>query len=235
LTTDTQFSSNRATGVGIRQTVANGFNVGAAVSSNVDTKDATADVKTGTGYTLNADYANGPLSLAAATQKTKTTLLAVAEIANANAALGSTCTKAVAVSDKDTTTSIIAASYDLGMAKLFAQFGTVKTDDNGVASSIVVGEGKRTAQTFGLQVPMGNVTLAASVSGGSKTESFKAANAGEKRDFTGYGVGARYALSKRTMAYVNYGSSTLKAGSNTTNFGSEVKNTEAAIGLAHNF
>lgn len=235
LTTDIQFSSNRATGVGISQAISKELTVGAAVSSNVDTKDATTDVKTGTGYTLNANYANGPLAIAAATQKSNTSLNSVAEITNGNAALGSTGTKAVAQSDKDTTTSIVAASYDLGMAKLFAQFGTVKTDDNGVANSIVVGEGKRTAQTFGLQVPMGNVTLAASVSSGSKTESFKAASNGEKRDFTGYGVGARYALSKRTMAYFNVGSSTLKAGSNTTNFGSEVKNTETAIGLAHNF
>ncbi len=72
LTTDAQFSSNRATGLGISQAISKELTVGAAISRNVDTKDATTDAKTATGYTLNASYANGPLSIAAATQKTNT-------------------------------------------------------------------------------------------------------------------------------------------------------------------
>jgi predicted porin len=217
LTTDSQFSSNRSTGVGIRQEVAKGFNVGASLSNNVDTKDATADNKIATGYLINADYANGPLSLAAAYQVSNTT----------------TATSLTPSVNRDLTTTILGAKYALSMATLFATYGQVKTDD--VATATAVGEGKRTAYNVGVQVPMGNVTLAALYSGGNKQEATLAANAGQKRDYKGYGIGARYALSKRTMAYVNYGTSKLEAGSNAANFGSEVKNTQTAIGLAHNF
>jgi predicted porin len=73
------------------------------------------------------------------------------------------------------------------------------------------------------------------MSAGNKTEAAAAAKEGEKRDFTGKGLGARYALSKRTLAYVNYGTSTLKAGSVAADFGKEVKNTQTAIGLVHSF
>jgi predicted porin len=237
LTTDSTFSSNRATGVGIRQAVAKGFNVGAAVSSNVDTKDATTDVKTATGYTLNADYANGPLSLAAATQKTKTTANAVSAVAfvfdTTTGGVTSAGKAAVAQKDLDTTTTILAAKYALSTATLFTTFGTVKSDDNGVANTVVKGEGKRSMYNVGVQVPMGNVTLAALYSGGNIQQA-AGTTAGEKRDYKGYGIGARYALSKRTMAYVNYGTSKLEAGATAATY-KEVKNTETAIGLAHNF
>jgi predicted porin len=86
---------------------------------------------------------------------------------------------------------------------------------------------------MGVQVPMGNVTLAALYSGGTVTQA-AATTAGEKRNYTGYGIGARYALSKRTLAYVNYGSSTLDAGATAASY-KEVKNTQTAIGLLHNF
>ncbi len=216
LTTDTQFSSNRATGVGVRQAIAQGLNVGGSISRNVDTKDGVADNKTATGYLVTADYANGPLSVAGAYQLSNTT----------------TATGATPTVDKDVTTTILGASYQLPMAKLFATYGTVKTDDTKTASA--VGEGKREAYNIGVQVPMGAWTLAALYSGGTKTEAITAGSAGEKRDYTGYGVGARYALSKRTLAYVNYGASDLTAGSSAT-FGKEVKNTQTAIGLLHNF
>ncbi len=235
LTTDTQFSSNRATGVGIRQNVAKGLNVGGSISRNVDTKDATTDVKTSTGYLVTADYANGPLSMAAAYQVSNTAVNSAAAVAFDSTGPGKIGSAAVAQSDKDVKTAILGASYQLPAAKLFATYGTVKTDDDGVANTIVVGEGKRTAYNVGVQVPVGAWTLAALYSGGNKTESYKAANAGEKRNYKGYGIGARYALSKRTLAYVNYGQSKLEAGSVAADFGKEVKNTQTAIGLLHNF
>ncbi len=216
LTTDTQFSSNRATGVGIRQALSKSLSVGGGITRNVDTKDGVADNKTATGYVLSAAYNNGPLSVSGAYQLSNTT----------------TATGATPTVDKDVTTSILGASYQLPMAKLFATYGTVKTDDTKTASA--VGEGKREAYNIGVQVPMGAWTLAALYSGGTKTEAITAGSAGEKRDYTGYGVGARYALSKRTLAYVNYGKSDLNAGSSAT-FGKEVKNTQTAIGLLHNF
>lgn len=238
LTTDTQFSSNRATGVGIRQALSKSLSVGGGITRNVDTKDGVADTKTATGYVLSAAYNNGPLSMAAAYQVSNTAVNAAGDkfykLANGSDSTV-VSTAAVAQSDKDVKTAILGASYQLPAAKLFATYGTVKTDDDGVANTIVVGEGKREAYNIGVQVPMGAWTLAALYSGGTKTESAKATFAGEKRDYTGYGIGARYALSKRTLAYVNYGTSELKAGSNTTNFGKEVKNTQTAIGLLHNF
>jgi general bacterial porin, GBP family len=232
LTTDTTFSSNRATGVGISQVLAKGLVAGLSVSRNTDSKDATGDAKSN-GYAAFAKYDNGPLSVAGVYQDLDTVVNAAAEVAVAVGNGGGT--KAVAASNKSQKVSLLGASYDLGVAKLFTQYGTVKVNDDGVANTIVVGEGKRTAYNVGVQVPYGAWTFAAVMSAGNKTEAFLAANAGEKRDFTGKGLGARYALSKRTLAYVNYGTSTLKAGSNATNFGSEVKNTQTAIGLLHNF
>ena len=237
LTTDTTFSSNRATGVGISQVLAKGLVAGVSMSKNSDTKDATDETKTN-GYTAFAKFDNGPLSLGAAYQNVDTFANAAAvtyykDLAGVDTLVVNT--KAVAKSSANKKVTLLGASYDLGVAKVFAQYGTVKTDDDGVANSIVVGEGKRTAYNVGVSVPYGAWTFAALVSAGNKTESFLATKEGEQRDFTGKGLGARYALSKRTMAYVNYGTSTLKAGSNATNFGSEVKNTQTAIGLAHSF
>jgi predicted porin len=237
LTTDAQFSSNRATAIAIRQNVAKGFNVGGGITRNIDTKDGAADAQTSTGYLVTADYANGPMSVAGAYQLSNTKVNAVTAVPfvfdTTTGGVTAAGKAAVAASDKDVTTAILGASYQLPMAKLFATYGSVKTDDALAADA--KGEGKREAYNLGVQVPMGKVTLAAVYSGGTKTESAKATFAGEKRDYTGYGVGARYALSKRTLAYVNYGTSELKAGSNTTNFGKEVKNTQTAIGLLHNF
>jgi predicted porin len=237
LTTDAQFSSNRATGLGISQAISKEFTVGAAISRNVDTADGKADVKTATGYTLNASFANGPLSIAAATQKTNTAVNAVTAVPfvfdTTTGGVTAAGKAAVAQSDLDKTTNIIGAKYALSAATLFATYGTVKTEDNGVANTIVKGEGKRTSYNYGLQVPMGKVTLAALISGGN-VEQAAATTAGEKQDYTGYGVGARYAFSKRTLAYVNMGSSTLKAGATASSY-KEVKNTQTAIGLLHSF
>ncbi len=219
LTTDAQFSSNRATAVAFRHALSKGFNVGGGLTRNIDTKDGVADNKTATGYLVTADYTNGPLSLAGAYQ-----------LSNTTTAAGQTPTV-----DKDVKTTILGASYQLQAAKLFATYGNVKTEDDAVANTIVVGEGKRTAYNVGVQVPVGAWTLAALYSGGNKTESYKAAKDGEKRNYKGYGIGARYALSKRTLAYVNYGQSKLEAGSVAADFGKEVKNTQTAIGLLHNF
>mgnify|MGYP001181021355 CR=1 FL=1 len=218
LTTDAQFSSNRATAIAFRHAVAKGFNVGGGLTRNIDTKDATTDVKTATGYLVTADYTNGPLSLAGAYQLSNTAVNAAG---------------AVAQSDKDVMTTILGASYQLTGAKLFATYGSVKTEDDAAVNA--AGEGKRTAYNIGVQVPYGAWTFAALYSGGKKSETFVANNGNEDRNYTGYGLGARYALSKRTVAYVNYGQSKLAAGSVAATYGSEVKNTQTAVGLLHNF
>jgi predicted porin len=232
LTTDAQFSSNRATAVAFRHALSKGFNVGGGLTRNIDTKDGVTDVKTATGYLVTADYTNGPLSLAGAYQVSNTAVNAAAAV---NPVAGNAGSAAVTQSDKDVTTTILAASYQLQAAKLFATYGNVKTEDDAVANTIVVGEGKRTAYNVGVQVPYGAWTFAALYSGGKKSEAFTAGNAGEDRNYTGYGLGARYALSKRTLAYVNYGQSKLAAGSVAATYGSEVKNTQTAVGLLHNF
>jgi predicted porin len=217
LTTDAQFSSNRATAIAFRHAVAKGFNVGGGLTRNIDTKDGVADNKTSTGYLVTADYTNGPLSLAGAYQLSNTTI----------------ASNQTPSSDKDVMTTILGASYQLTGAKLFATYGSVKTEND---AAVEAGEGKRTAYNVGVQVPYGAWTFAALYSGGKKSEAFlNTNNSSEDRNYTGYGLGARYALSKRTLAYVNYGQSKLAAGSVAATYGSEVKNTQTAVGLLHNF
>ena len=76
---------------------------------------------------------------------------------------------------------------------------------------------------FGVSVPMGAVTLNATVSKGDYRDSGAA-----KVDVSGYHLGATYALSKRTTAYTFLGEGKNKAAS-------EGKQSTFAVGLRHTF
>jgi predicted porin len=267
LTNDATLSSNRATGAGVRQQFG-AFGVGAAIASNVSTLTDKADVKTGTGYTLNLDYNQGPMAFAVTTQKTKTTanaanssklmcgttaagavtLTAIADGANGSCNSGTTVavsgSAATLASAKETTVNLVGASYDLGAAKLFAQYAAIKTDDT--AQLDAAGEGKRSAYTIGAQVPAGKWVAFGSYSKGKKDEvssgikinngAVAAGKASTSRDMTGYTLGAKYNMSKRTFAYVAIGQTKLdesNAVASSADFGAKVKQT--ALGLVHSF
>jgi hypothetical protein len=74
-----------------------------------------------------------------------------------------------------TTENVIGASYDFGMAKLYAGSGTTT--------------GKKNQSTFGVSVPFGAISLAAATS---------TTDAGATQNT----FGATYAMSKRTSAFL---------------------------------
>jgi predicted porin len=75
---------------------------------------------------------------------------------------------------------------------------------------------------------MGAATLFASTYDGSDDRNGVAAN---QRDLEGYQVGARYALSKRTYAYLVSGKNELEGPTAATTF----KRNNASLGLVHTF
>jgi predicted porin len=267
ITNDGQFSSNRATGAVISQKLG-AFTVGAAISANKNSETNKEDVKVGSGSTLSLAYAQGPLAFGVAHQSTKTTANAAdssglrcmvsgnsttatitgyANAANQGCASGSVAvagTAATLAVDRKVTTDFIGASYDLGMAKLFASYGKVKTDDS--AQVDAANEGSRKAYAFGAQVPVGAFVPFFQYSSGKVEQVSKgislnngAVSAGKvatSRDIKGYTVGTRYNMSKRTSAYFAMGQTKLdlsNAVSGSSDFGSKIKQT--TFGLAHSF
>jgi len=217
LVNDVQFSSNRATQLYVAQTLGN-LKFGAGLAQNTTTNDGGADNKAN-GYSLAAQYTAGALSVAGAYQDSKTQ----------TATLASTTVTV----DKNVKTTILGASYDLGAAKLFAQYGEVKTENNLAAA--IAGQGKRNGTSVGVQVPVGKFTPYAQYSAGKVDQTYSAsASTRESRDYKGYSVGTKYNLSSRTYAYLHYGDTKLDAGSVAAN-GVEVKNTQATAGIVHSF
>jgi len=225
--------------------------------------------KTSSGYALNVGYGKGPLAFAAARQETKTSTAAgAASVSLSSSSSGSaactsgnplnswtsigfltngtqqlfTCTTAAALAtDVKRTVDILAGSYDFGVAKVFANYGSVKTDDALTVNAL--GEGKRSAIVLGATVPVGKATLFGLMSDGKREEVTTGATAADgtgaqaavKRDFKGYTVGARYALSKRTFGYAAVGETKLDASSAGGNYNYGVKVQQATVGLAHSF
>jgi len=93
-------------------------------------------------------------------------------------------------------------SYDFGMAKAFAQYGSGKLDRVLATDPDV----KSTGYQLGVSVPVGNGAFMASYANGKQKLSSvaPALNNLEARDITIYSVGYDYTLSKRTDVYVAY-------------------------------
>jgi len=96
----------------------------------------------------------------------------------------------------------VSANYDLKVAKIFATF-----TDRDVA-------GDSSSYNLGVSVPMGAVTLWGDYTNNDRTN----------REVVQ--LGAKYALSKRSTAYFNYGNNKVTGAASTTGYG---------FGLAHNF
>jgi predicted porin len=141
---------------------------------------------------VKAQYANGPLMAGIAFQTEK---------------LG-----AVAGSLKHT---LIAGSYDLGVAKINAGYNTSK------ATPLTDSE-----YSFGVTVPMGAFSLAASY-GNSKTKGLGVTVA----KANAFGVQGIYSLSKRTSAYVGLLNAKTATGAGVTT----AKTNIVAVGVRHTF
>jgi predicted porin len=106
--------------------------------------------------------------------------------------------------DDKTTSHVFSANYDLGMVKLFALHGEVKVRNN-LLNPVGVDLDRKDATTeIGVQVPMGKTMLWASMFDGDRKTSTDPA-APESEDTSGFQLGVRYDLSKRTNLYAIYG------------------------------
>jgi predicted porin len=152
-------------------------------------------------------YANGPLTVKAASETIKLAKLSYTAPGAAAADLSDALASRKATS--------IGASYDLGVAKVMAVSTSAK------AGSSDKGEVK--TSNFGVSVPMGAITLNATVSNGKYIDSGAASV-----KTNGYQVGANYSLSKRTTAYVLMGEGKNKATTAT-------KHETFAMGVRHTF
>jgi len=235
--------------VAMQYTTPNMGGLTAAVTYASGKADKTAsEGKTGAGLMgLNLSYAQGPLSVAAGTSTTTVNVEAVAGTAGmcvtaatstvvAATATTSACTNGtnigwvapVAAKETKDKQMYVGASYDLGVATVVANYRTGK--------STTVGTGVNThnirATTFGVTVPMGAVTLAANMYTGKDSVAAAAADDGFK--LKGNQISARYALSKRTFAYVAQGRAEKnRDATNTTGAATVLKQTTA--GLVHSF
>ena len=135
------------------------------------------------------------------------------------------------------TGSAFSGSYNFGPAQAFAMHTRNKaTDvDANVLATVVnsaphqfVGDTKATE--VGVRVPMGKTTLWASAFDGDRKTG---ANGATTSDVSGYQVGARYDLSKRTAAYAIYGEQEIKGTGTNTGNGLESKFT--SVGVRHSF
>ena len=151
---------------------------------------------------------------------------AVHSVARTSALTGSSLS-----ADVKTSISLVGASYNVGVAKLYTEAARIQTNDR--SASNAVGEGSRQGVSVGVEVPYGKFTPFASYSTGTKQEATVAGTAGIKRNNTGYQVGTKYDLSKRTFAYAAAGATKLDSATGSTN--SEVKVQQVALGFVHAF
>ncbi len=193
-----------------------GFTVSGSYSPK---KVALTSGYSGTSLSLNALYANGPLTVGLGNEENR-------------------------VGDKITQ---VYGNYNLGVAKLFASYATVKGGtaaeragvsfsaaasavNTGGATSQVAADGKIKNWTIGATAPMGAATLRVGYS------QWNGNGAVGQKDDNKLGLGVKYDLSKRTFIYTDVASQTRKNNTATTSPAtSNTKVTSFDLGIAHSF
>lgn len=186
-----------------------GFKAGLSYSLGED-KTATRDAGAVTSF--SAEYANGPLSANLGYQTEKLATTTVVATAAAGTGVVST-TSTVALPTDSTDYTRLSAAYDFGVATPELVYGKKSS-----------GTGSTDEYMLGVDVPFGATTLSASWA----TSQDNAALGDSKR--TGFGLTAKYALSKRTFAYGGYESDTTTK-PNTL----DGKHSLLAVGVQHRF
>jgi predicted porin len=119
---------------------------------------------------------------------------------------------------------VLGANYNFGVARVFAIYADTSEKNNANGA-----KDDRDGWELGVAVPLGAVTLQASLYEGDRTQK-TAAGVKTKTDRDGYQVAALYSLSKRTMAYAVYGTSD----SDVKN-GTKTETTQYGFGIRHSF
>jgi predicted porin len=151
--------------------------------SNGDAESTTTGDKSATNYTsLGVNYANGPLSVNLATEKVKTSLHIGEGIGIAR--------------DAYTNAWILAGSYNLGVATVFAaaEGASADTGVSGISSL------KDSGTSFGVSVPVNKATTAA-LSYATETTTVEKASDGKT---TSVGMQVVYAWNAATAIYAGY-------------------------------
>jgi hypothetical protein len=123
------------------------------------------------------------------------------------------------------------ASYDFGVAK--ATFANMQRKDQSAlaATGVVSVVTDMNINSFGVSVPVGALTLSASMYRGTNDGSTAAT---DNYDLTGNQLFASYALSKRTSVYAVTGdTNAARASANTTSV--TTKRSRTAVGMLHSF
>ena len=220
--------ADRHNAISVTQTMG-AVKVGAAMTGRTTEVTSTTDVDVGKGYELMANYAAGNFALGGAYRKVDNAsniVTAATQQAAFNKLYGVNVVveafEDIAVSGTETETTVIGTSYNLGVVKAFASYGTqdIKTTSSGVKS-------EREVMTFGVN---GNITPTTQLFATYSTGETKANATAAALDIDGYVVGARYSLSKRTTAYAIYG-----ATDTNTSTTAVTKAKQYAFGLNHEF
>jgi predicted porin len=185
--------------------VFSGFTLNLAVVQNKNNSDAVAALgKNSTNQTsISLNYAQGPLSVGVGMndQKVSTEVAAVV-----NAVAGNAGTAAVVEASRKNDLDWIGASYDLGVATVYGTHVKRKgtgTDAAGVTTTL----NSVKVNAFGVMVPMGAVTLRASMYSGKDT---RGEGTADDMKLSGHQLSASYALSKRTSLVAAAGTNQYK-------------------------
>jgi predicted porin len=180
---------------------------GSFTQNRVGNSSATADTKTAQGISYGANYANGPVSAGYSFAKARSESGFALNITSKTTAAG--------------------ASYDLGMAKLYAAYFKLDQSD-AVAPTATGGTNvARKSTTFGVKAPLTPQVTAFASMGTGKLQY----GAGTfERDLKGTQMGVNYDFSKRTAAKFAYGTTKSDATATT-----ETKVKETAVALVHVF
>lgn len=231
LNNDATLSSNRQTSVDLTQQFGP-LRAIVSVSRNNDYNDTTASTTKSNGYLAAAQYIDGAASGGVAYQKMNSyTPGATTYAINSTGVITPTTT---VTSDITTSIALVGGSYDLGIAKLFAEYANIKTDDAQAATETSsVGVGTRSYESVGVEVPFGAALVFAQYSDGSVSQVTKTTVAANSRKTTGYTIGAKYDFNKLTSAYAAIGQTKLSDDVGASDIGVQVN--QIAAGLAYRF
>ena len=204
LNNNSDFSGNRAAGITVTQAL-DKASVAAQMTVHTTKLSGNVDNKSGNGWLVGGQYADGPISVGAAYQ-------------SQNTVTGST----VASSDMTRKVFVLGGSYDFGVAKVIAEYGSSKHDES-VSGINVEGSGF----SVGAQAPFGDILGFVQVSHGT----YKDGLGNGDQTLSGYTVGGKYNLSKASYGYLSIGQN--KVGDNSVV--PEYKVSQFAVGVARSF
>jgi predicted porin len=189
------------------------------------------EFRQGKGYTYGVQYTQGPINAGYFHDEVAAQNEAYASAAATSWGLQVPVSIAGAASNVLTKTDLLAGTYDAGVAKLFAQYHTIKVVkvDGTDATS---GAGKKDGTSIGVRVPFGATTVFAQMFSGHDKLNPAANATTDNREWKGQSFGVRHDLSKRTYAYLNtgyYKTDVSSQGSDNTKY------QQTALGLVHSF